>query len=217
MGADHDPSTEARRLRRDAQRNRERILAAAGEVFAERGVDATLDEVAARAGVGVGTVYRRYPNKAALLDELFEQRIAELASIADEAAAEADAWRALTRFLERLEELLAADRALEHLVVGAGPGQERVARARERLRAPVAALVERAKAAGRLRADVEAADISILHTMLAAVVARTRDSAPDLWRRYLALLVDGLASRRSAPSPLPAAPPAAEVSGEGRT
>src|SRR5215212_11501130 len=90
-----------RPLRRDAQRNRERILAAARALFAERGVDATLDDVAARAGVGVGTVYRRYPNKDALLDELFEERIGELAALAEASRTAADPWTALVHFLER--------------------------------------------------------------------------------------------------------------------
>src|SRR5215213_715255 len=156
-----------RPLRRDAQRNRERILAAARKLFAERGIDATLDDVAARAGVGVGTVYRRYPNKDALLDELFEERIAELAALAEASLSDADAWAALVRFLERVEELFAADRALEHLV---------------------------------LHTDFEAADIRIIHTMLAAVVHETHAVSPDLWRRYFVMIVDGLASNRSSPT-----------------
>src|SRR3954466_16413344 len=110
------PNTE-RPLRRDAQRNRVRILAAAKEVFAERGIDATLDDVAARAGVGVGTVYRRYANKDALLEELFEERIAELAALAEASLADGAAWQGLVRFLERVEELFAADRALEHVML----------------------------------------------------------------------------------------------------
>src|SRR5829696_4670561 len=187
-----------RPLRRDAQRNQERILAAARKLFAERGIDATLDDVAARAGVGVGTVYRRYPNKDALLDELFEERIAELAALAEASLSDADAWTALVRFLERVEELFAADRALE----------QHVMRARERLLAPVGALVERAKAEGRLRADFEAADIRIIHTMLAAVVHETHAVSPDLWRRYFVMIVDGLASNRSSPTATTVPPPA---------
>jgi len=194
-------------LRRDAQRNRERILAAARELFAERGIDATLDDVAARAGVGVGTVYRRYPNKDALLDELFEERIAELVALAEASLEDADAWAALVRFLERVEELFAADRALEHLVLHTDRGPQHVTVARERLLAPVGTLVERAKAEGRLRADFEAADIRIIHTMLAAVVNETHAVSPDLWRRYFAIIVDGLASKRASPTVTPVAPP----------
>src|SRR3954449_737551 len=150
-----DAELSGRPLRRDAQRNRERILAAARELFAERGIDATLDDVAARAGVGVGTVYRRYPNKDALLDELFEARIAELVALAEASLEDADAWAALVRFLERVEELVAADRALEHLVLHSDRGQEHVTRARQRLAAPVDTLVERANAAERVRGDLD--------------------------------------------------------------
>jgi AcrR family transcriptional regulator len=180
-----------RPLRRDAQRNRERILGAARELFAERGLEATLDDIAARAGVGVGTVYRRYPNKDALADELFEERIAELGALAEAFLSDPDGWRALIGFLERVTELYAADRALEHLVMHSDRGQERIARARQRLQGPVSALVDRAKADGRLRADFEYADIAMIHTMLCAVVRKT----PEVWRRYFAMIVDGLASR----------------------
>jgi AcrR family transcriptional regulator len=195
-------------LRRDAQRNRDRILAAAREVFAVDGVHATLDDVAAHAGVGVGTVYRRFPNKDALLDELFEERIGEVAALAETALSNPDTWEALIRFLEGLEEVCAVDRALEHLVLHTGRADERMARARKRLLAPIAALVERAKADGRLRGDFEASDIRMVHTMLAAVIQETYATSPDLWRRSFTIIVDGLASERPCPSPMPV-PPAA--------
>jgi AcrR family transcriptional regulator len=187
-------------LRRDARRNRERILVAAREVFAARGVHATLDDVAARAGVGVGTVYRRYANKDALLDELLEAVVVELAEFAEAAAEGPDAWAALIAVLERIEEASAANRALEHLVVQRDPARrlEHLADARERLLVPLGALVERAKAEGRLRADFETADVANIHAMLAAV---PRDP-PDLWRRYFAIVVDGL-SRAEAPPRTP--------------
>src|SRR5579864_1563646 len=155
-----------RPLRRDAQRNRERILAAARQLFAERGIDATLDDVADRAGVGVGTVYRRYPNKDALLDELFEEGINELVTLAKESLVNPDPWQALIGFIERLEEGFAANRALEQIVMHSNRGRERSAHAREQMMEPLAALVERAKTEGRLRADFEAADIAMIHTML---------------------------------------------------
>lgn len=186
-------------LRRDAQRNRERILEAAREVFAERGVRATLDDVATRAGVGVGTVYRRYPNKDVLIDELCEDWIDDLAGFAEDALSSRDPWKAFISFLERVEEASAANRALEHLIVESGGprGHERVARARERLAEPIEALVERAKKQGKLRADFDASDVAVLHAMVAAAVRETSALSPDLWRRYFGLVVDGLASKRS--------------------
>ena len=205
---DGETAETSRPLRRDAQRNRERILIAAREVFAERGVDATLDEVAARAGVGVGTVYRRYRSKDALLDELFEERVAEVGILAEVSLANPDAWDALIGFLERLEELFAADRALEHLFVRSDGGREPIRRVRERIRAAMAVLVERAKADGRLRGDFEATDLPMIHTMLAAVVRETHALSPDLWRRYFVMIVDGLVSKRSSASRTGVRPPA---------
>src|SRR3981189_750452 len=88
-------STGARPLRRDAERNRQQILLAARAAFAERGLEVTLDEIAQRAGVGVGTVYRRYSNKDDLIDELYEDIIAVPPDIAAEVHAEAAPWTAL--------------------------------------------------------------------------------------------------------------------------
>jgi AcrR family transcriptional regulator len=186
-----------RPLRRDAQRNRERILEAAREVFAQRGIGATLDDIAVRAGVGVGTVYRRYPNKDALLDELCEDWIDDLAAFAEEALSSRDPWKAFISFFERVEEASAANRALEHLIVGSPRGPERVARARDRLAEPIEALVERAKAQGKLRADFDATDVAVLHAMVAAAFRETSELSPELWRRYFGLIMDGLASKRS--------------------
>src|SRR5215468_9740384 len=137
-------------MRRDAQRNRERILTAARTLFAERGVEASLDELAHVADVGVGTVYRHYPTKDALLDELFETTIEELVSYAEAAAADPDPWQGFTRFLEHLAEAFADNRALEAIVLQADRGEERAAAARERLEAPVVTIIDRAQRAGRL-------------------------------------------------------------------
>jgi AcrR family transcriptional regulator len=194
-----EQALETRRpLRRDAQRNRERILEAARELFAERGVGVTLDDIAVRAGVGVGTVYRRYPNKDALLDELFEEGIDEFVTLAEELRTRPDAWQALLEFLERLEEASAANRALEHLIMHADKRRrcERVARSRERLTEPIGALVDRAKEQGALRADFEASDVFVIHAMIAAVPGKAEGAPRDLWRRYLGLVVDGLARQR---------------------
>src|SRR3954471_9852763 len=182
-------SAEVRPMRRDAQLNRERILAAAREVYAERGIDVTLDDVAERAGVGIGTVYRKYRNKDALLDELFEERVRELAELAEASSADTDAWTAFVRFLERVTELFAADRSLESFVVS-DTGQQRAARAREVLRPSLERLIRRAKADGRLRRDFRHDDLSVIHAMLAAAVRQSGDS-PDAWRRYFAMMIDG--------------------------
>jgi AcrR family transcriptional regulator len=179
-------------LRKDAERNRQRILAAAGEVFAEAGLVASLDAVAERAGVGVGTVYRRFPDKEALIDALFEARIDEIVQIATECAQNDDPWAALTCFLDRAVTLHGSDKALKEIVFSTAHGHERVATARDRIKPLVANIVDRAKDAGALRDDFDITDTPVIQLMLTAVIEYAGDVAPDLWRRYLAIVLDGL-------------------------
>ncbi|MEA2341040.1 MAG: hypothetical protein QOG11_1117 [Solirubrobacteraceae bacterium] len=195
-----------RPLRKDAERNRKRILEAAGEVFAERGLGVTLDEIARHAGVGVGTVYRRYPDKHALIDALFEERLDALAALAEEALADPDPWRGFVSFLERSFELQAADRGLKELVCGTPHGRDRVADARARLKPLGEALVSRAQAAGALRADAAGPDLPLIHVMVGAVLDASGSVRPELWRRFLAIVVDGLRAQPGAHAPLPETP-----------
>jgi AcrR family transcriptional regulator len=199
-------TAEQRPLRRDAERNRQLILETARTVFAERGLAVSLDDIAHRAGVGVGTVYRRFPDKEALIDALFEDRIDELATMAENALADDDAWRGLTTFLEAGLALQAADRGLHEVVLGTAHGRGRLVHARERMKPPVDQLVARAQAAGDLRPDAQATDMPLIHLMLGAVVDYTRDVEPDTWRRYLTIVLDGLRTRRDEPTPLPSEP-----------
>ncbi|WP_231379408.1 TetR/AcrR family transcriptional regulator [Candidatus Solirubrobacter pratensis] len=192
-------------LRRDAERNRRRILEAAREGFARRGLGITLDEIARLAGVGVGTVYRRFPNKEQLIDALFEDRIGEVAALAETTLEDEDAWRGIATFLEGAVALLASDRGLRELVLGSKYRPERVTRARSRIKPLVERLVERAQSAGALRDDMRATDFPLILFMLDAVVDSTRDVDPETWRRALAIVLDGLAARRDAPTPLPGA------------
>ncbi|MFD1934966.1 MULTISPECIES: TetR/AcrR family transcriptional regulator [Nonomuraea] len=179
--------------RKDAERNRRRIIAAAHEVFRERGVSATLDDVARRAGVGVGTVYRRFANKEELVDALFEDMIDTVETLTTQAAAEPDAWRGLTTCLVRVCEIQALDRGLREVTLGTGRGPQRQAEMRERVRPAVDRLLARAKEQGALRDDAVAADLPIIQLMVAAVTEHT--GRPDLWRRYLAVILDGLRAR----------------------
>src|ERR1700735_4466243 len=111
-----------RPLRKDAERNRLRILDAARELFAQRGLGVTLNDIAHHAGVGVGTVYRRFPDKNRLIDDLFEQRLQELVGFVETAAADPDPWRGITVFLEQALELQASDRGLMELITGMPDG-----------------------------------------------------------------------------------------------
>ena len=196
-------TTTERPLRRDAERNRRRILDAAATVFAERGLGASLDEIAHEAEVGVGTVYRRFPNKELLIDALFEQRIEAICAIAEEALELPDPWDAFVYYLVQGSELQARDRGLKELLTCSTHGGGCVADAKQRLRTTVTAVYDRAKAAGALRADAAPFDSPIFATMLGAVMDRSRDIEPELWRRYLGLLLDGL--RAEAATPLPVA------------
>jgi AcrR family transcriptional regulator len=206
-------STPPRALRRDAERNRQRILLAARAAFAERGLEVTLDEIAQRAGVGVGTVYRRYSNKDELIDELYEDIVAEIAAVAEAELAQDDPWKGLAGFLEQSLAMQASNRALKEIMPGgSNRGRERVARARERVAPLASELFERAKQSGRLRPDVTESDIATIHMMLGAVIDSTRTTEPDAWRRYLGIVLDGLRTRRNAPTDLtPVAPGQPEV------
>jgi AcrR family transcriptional regulator len=198
-------TTEERPLRKDAARNRERILAAAREVFAERGLEVTLDDIAHHAGVGVGTVYRRFSDKEQLIDALFDDRLDAIASRAEEALAIDDPWLALEGWLVGMLEEQSCDRGLREIPFAGQHGRERVARARARIEPLISALVDRAHASGQLRSDVVIADMPIIQKMICHVMDMTGDVSSDVWRRYLAIVLDGLRPARDAPTPLPVA------------
>lgn len=188
-------------LRRDAEENRQRLLAAAREVFAEQGLDSTMDEVAERAGVGVGTAYRRFANKEELIDALFSERIGEIAAIMDRANAEPDAWQGIVTYLEQTVALSAGDKGLREVMLSSPHGHEFVDAARERLEPQTDELVARAHEAGVLRPGVEATDLVMVVLMLAQISDYGHEREDPPWRRYLALALDGL--RPDAKGPLP--------------
>ena len=189
-------------LRADAERNRQRLLTAAKELFAQRGVDVTLDEIARHAGVGTGTAYRRFPNKDALIEALMADRIAEIGAIAEECLLDPDPWRAFAGFFERGLALMAADRGLKEVIFSPGRGRERVAHARRAIAPVVARLVKRAVDAGVGRADIATSDVPIINFMLTTVVELSRDVEPELYKRYLAIVLDGLRVKDADPLPV---------------
>jgi AcrR family transcriptional regulator len=193
--------TTERPLRADAERNRHRILDAAAELFAAKGLSVGLDEIAHHAGVGVATAYRRFPDKHQLIDALFDERLDRLVQLAEHALATDDAWEGLTGFLEQATELQIANRGLKEIIFGSDYGAELSARIRDRIAPLTEQLVRRAQANGALRDDVTTTDIPLLQFMLSSAAELTTPHAPDLWRRYLALAVDGL--RTPDPHPLP--------------
>ena len=195
--------TNERVLRKDAERNRQRILTAARELFAERGLSVTLNDIAHHADVGVGTIYRRFPDKALLIDELFDQQLEEIVDLLQAAIRDPDPWHGLTEFLERVLERQAKDRGLKQILLGARGAPERITKTRSRLHPLAAELVEGARAAGAVRPDCETQDFGVLQLMVGAVIDAGRDVAPDLWRRYLAIMLQGLRAQPVPLDPLP--------------
>jgi AcrR family transcriptional regulator len=199
-----------RPLRADAERNRKRILAAAAELFAERGLDVAIDEIAAKAEVGIGTVYRRFPDREALVDALFEDKIHEIEAIALEALRVSDPWDAFERFMRGVCTLHARDRGLKEAMLSDHRGAERACRARETIAPLGAMLLSRAQAAGAVREDLVAADVPLMHFAVGYIAEKTRDASPDAWERLLMILLDGLKAQRTAVTPLEAQPVALE-------
>jgi AcrR family transcriptional regulator len=189
---EHERDQAQRPLRADAARNRERILAAASQIFAKRGLDATLDEVAREAGVGVATVYRRFASKDELVEALFEQAVFEIVALAEMAVAMDDSWEGLAWFLEKVSELQAEDLGLRDVILHGGDTENRVSLARDNIIPLVTRLVERAQRDGYLRGEFLPTDIPLIELMVSTVAAYTSAAAPGLWRRYLSLLLDGM-------------------------
>ena len=187
-----EPSDPPRR-RKDVERNRRRILTGAREVFRDRGVAATLNDIAHHTGVGVGTVYRHFSDKEELVDALYDEMVEAVDARLHEALEEPDAWTGLTRALEKVCEIQSLDRGLREVMLGTGRGPERTRQMRERVAPTTDAIVARAHEQGTLRTDIAGPDFPILQLMLGAVTDHT--GQPELWRRYLALLIDGLRAR----------------------
>ncbi|WP_202868996.1 TetR/AcrR family transcriptional regulator [Kribbella antibiotica] len=191
-------------LRRDAELNRQRLLTAAHEVFRERGLSATLEDVAHHAGVGIGTAYRRFANRDALIDALFEDMMSRVEEIGTEAAKDPDAWRGLSTSLELVCELQTFDRGLRDIMLGTGRGRRRQKLVAERIKPAVDAMIQRAKDQGILRTDIEGWDLPMIQLMVAAITDHT--GQPDLWRRYLHLILDGMRVGGSDGTTLPVVP-----------
>jgi len=195
-------STLAPALRKDAERNRQRLLAAARELFAQRGLGVTLNDIAHHAGVGVGTAYRRFANKGELMDALFDKQVEEISILADTALADPDPWHALVWYLEEVMALQAKDRGIAHIVSGSKARAAQHDWARDVLAPKVVAITERAKHSGDLRPDVAGTDLVFLQVGLLAIVDRARDASPELYRRYLQIFLDGLRAHPTRPSRL---------------
>lgn len=180
-------------MRADARRNRERILMAAKEAFGAQGSETQMDDVAARAGVGVGTVYRHFPTKEALMGELVRQKFALLAEHAREGLEQAgEPFEVFAGVLRRNCEATAKDAAVQEALMRAGEAVwDQAAAERRDLEVIVQELIDRAQAAGTMRADFSVADMPMLMCGVSASMAHGRWE----WPRHLEILLDGLRRR----------------------
>ncbi|MDI3405758.1 TetR/AcrR family transcriptional regulator [Streptomyces cavernicola] len=191
-------------LRKDAQRNRELVLAAAREVYAEQGVEAPLDVIARRAGVGNATLYRRFPDRAALIEAVFHATLASVIEAGEEARRAEDPWAGLNGYLDRVFTVLAADRGANDLMTTGIEGVPTLERLHVHNAETFAGLLDRCRDRGLVRADVVTEDLLLSLAAVGRAAPALEAAVPGSWRRPLALLIDGL--RAEGAHPLPTEP-----------
>ena len=193
-------------LRRDAQRNRERLVEAARAVFAERGLDVPLEEVTRRAGVSIGTLYNRFPTRADLVRAVFADRAESVSRLAERALAMDDPWEGFVHFVEQVCHMQATDRGYNDLsarsIPQAAPTPEHV-----RGYQLMTQVVDRARRSGALRPDFVLSDMAFVTWAITRTIEATAGVEPEAWRRHLALVLDGLRASAAHPLPVPALTP----------
>ena len=180
-----------RPMRKDAARNRQLLLDAARAVFAERGLDASLDDVARKAGVGVGTAYRHFANKYELASAVFDQEIDKMIDLAERVAEMDDPWEGIAVFVTSAAEAQIEDRGLREVLTSVYD-QKAFELINERFQRPLNRLMNRARRGGLVRKDVRASDLGVLVMMLCTVGDFAGESHRSLWRRYVPMLLAGL-------------------------
>lgn len=182
-----------RPLRADAVRNRAKVIAAAADVFAERGIDASLDEVAERAGVGKATIYRSFSTKEHLMSALACERLEEFQRLAQTALREDDAWSAFCELLAAMAETQASDRILGGAL--ASPCQlPELTAARQATLAALQKVMRKAQRQGTMRADATVQDVRVLFAGAAHILTEAGELDAAVWRRYGLLIAAGLRS-----------------------
>jgi AcrR family transcriptional regulator len=199
-----EPAVPPRRLRRDAQRNRDAILTAARQVFCDHGLEAPLEEIARRAGVGIATLYRRFPSRVELLDAVLADTLQAHIAVAEQALATDDPWEGFCFYLEETCRLQAADRGLNDAMGMRFPRASAVEAAWRRLYDLQGQLVARAQRARQLRADLTLEDLAFVTWANTRILQAGRAAGvPEAWRRHLGLLLDGFRAQRAHPLPRP--------------
>lgn len=189
------PELQQRPLRADARRNRESILAAAKVAFAESGVNTQIEDVARRAGLGVGTLYRHFPTKEALMGELLAEKFRILLDTARDALEIEDPWEAFAGTLRRNAELTAVDAAAQDAIMRAEVDSSDAEQLRTELLATFDVTVRRAQAAGVVRPDFTVEDVPMVMCGVCSTMTRAGERGDWDWRRHLELLLDGIRPR----------------------
>ena len=190
-------------LRKDAERNRRRLLEAAREVFEEQGIEAPLEEIARRADVGIATLYRRFPTRSSLIEALFEDKAREYARVSKLALEHDDAWEGLAGFIRRICEMQAEDRGFCGVLQATFPSAPELQVYMGQARRNTEKLAARARREGKVRADFAATDVFWILVANGSYLEATRDIAPRGWRRYLALILDSIRVQDAAKLPPP--------------
>lgn len=194
--------TPVRSLRADAARNRESLLAAAEAEFAEHGLEASVADIARRAAVAKGTVFRHFATKEELIAAVVARYVTTLSDVARGLLDSAEPGAALLEFLT-----VAADQRQQRdltIVMSASAGDPTVMQLRDQLHTSIGSLVDRARDCGAIRQDITGTDVFLLMCAPVHAVEYFSDPPPDLWRRYLAIIFDGLRPEGAHPLPQPA-------------
>jgi AcrR family transcriptional regulator len=193
-------------LRCDAQRNRALIVVAAHEVFAERGLDAPMSAIARRAGVGIATLFRRFPTRDDLITATFAAPMSDYVCAIEAAAADPDPWQGFCGYLERVCAMQARDRGLTDVLTRTFPNDERFEADRARAFRAFADLIERAKASGMLRLDFVPEDLVMILMANAGVVSAIGEAARQASPRLVAYFLQACAVDAARPLPPPPTP-----------
>lgn len=188
-----------RSLRADAQRNRERVVEAAREVFAQHGLDASMNEIARRAGVGIATLLRRFPTRDDLIAATFAEKMRAYSEAITDALANPDPWHGFCAFIERVCQMQADDRGFADVLTMTFPAAKALEAERDRAANALTELIDHAKKTGRLRTDFAHQDLPLILMANAGVVTATRDAAPDAWRRLVGYLIQSFATEAAQP------------------
>jgi AcrR family transcriptional regulator len=190
-------------LRKDAERNRGLLLEAARELIAEQGIEAPLEEIARRAGVGIGTLYRRFASREELIEALFAVKVEEYVRASEQGLGAEDPWQGFCAYVQRICAMQAEDRGFTDVLSGTFPRVPGLEARRAEVRSNVKELIRRAQKAGGLRPDFVFGDLYWVLMANGTYLQATRDVAPGAWKRYVALIVDGLRAERAGDLPPP--------------